>query len=89
MSDRIKQIDEKMAQLKARRERELSKIKAAARASDNRRKSILGGWLLANDPAKVAEIVSQLKRDQDRRAFDLEPLPQEKKPATESADKAA
>ncbi len=89
MSDRIKQIDEKMAQLKARRERELSKIKAAARASDNRRKSILGGWLLANDPAKVAEIVQSLKRDQDRRAFDLDPLTKAPESAAGTESKAA
>jgi hypothetical protein len=30
---------------------------------------ILGGWLLANEPQKVAQIVAGLSREQDKKAF--------------------
>lgn len=61
--DRAKQALLKVRALRAERNLEQRRL-------DARRKSILGGWLIAHRPELVSEIVSRhLPRDQDREAF--------------------
>ena len=46
----------------------------AQRALESRKKTIVGGYLLAHDPKMFEKIVSKLTRPQDRAAFNLPPL---------------
>jgi hypothetical protein len=82
---RIGLIDERLARLRAERERLLARTNRAERKRDTRRKIVLGGTVLAaveheGLPAlrTHAELISwldrQLEREQDRRAFEL-PVP--------------
>lgn len=54
-------------------ENRLRALKQAAKREDarlaNKRKIIVGGWLMANRPDLVQQVVKLLKRDQDRAAF--------------------
>lgn len=47
---------------------------AAQRALESRKKTIVGGYLLAHDPKMFDKIVSKLTRPQDRAVFNLPPL---------------
>ena len=70
----LEKLDQKIEQLRARRTAIVQKETGEQRKLRNRRASILGGWLMANDPARVAEIVAALQRPQDIAAFsDLAP----------------
>jgi hypothetical protein len=82
---RIDLIDERLARLRAERERLLARTNRAERKRDTRRKIVLGGTVLAaveheGVPAlrTHAELIRwldrQLEREQDRRAFEL-PVP--------------
>lgn len=68
-AERIKQAEERAAraflQLKA------LKVEAVGeqRRLDARRKAIIGGWLMANKPELVSQIVMAFKRDQDTAVF--------------------
>lgn len=68
LDDRIKQLADRRALIVSRETTEQRKLR-------NRKCAILGGWLLANDVTRVAEIVASLARAQDRAVFGLEPLP--------------
>ena len=68
---RIAELDKKMAQLKIRREKLALAESVQLRKSENKRKIILGAWLLHNDKTMVETIKSKLTRPQDRKAFDL------------------
>lgn len=72
---RIAELDKKLAQLKARREKLALAETSQLRKLENKQKIILGGWLLQNDKAMVELIKERLTRTQDRKAFDLPPLP--------------
>ena len=72
---RIAELDKKLAQLKARREKLALAETSQLRKLENKQKIILGGWLLQNDKTMVELIKEKLTRAQDRKAFDLPPLP--------------
>lgn len=72
---RIAELDKRMAQLKAKREKLALAESAQARKLESKKKIILGAWLLQNDKVMVESIKSRLTRAQDRKAFDLPPLP--------------
>ena len=82
---RIDLIDERLARLRAERERLLARTTRVERKRDTRRKIVIGGTVLAaveheGLPAlrTHADLIRwldrQLEREQDRRAFDL-PVP--------------
>jgi hypothetical protein len=62
-------IEEKIKQLKAQHAAILAKTNKSERAKRTRQAVILGGWLMANEPQKVAQIVAGLSREQDKKAF--------------------
>jgi pantothenate kinase-related protein Tda10 len=62
-------IEEKIKQLKAQHAAILAKTNKSERAKRTRQAVILGGWLMANEPQKVAQIVASLTREQDKKAF--------------------
>jgi hypothetical protein len=62
-------IEEKIKQLKVQHAAILAKTNKSERAKRTRQAVILGGWLLANEPQKVAQIVAGLSREQDKKAF--------------------
>lgn len=72
MPRNIQEIDKAIEQLKAQRQQAVAKQVELKRASETRRKTIIGGWLMANEPATVERIVQSLTRLQDRRAFGLD-----------------
>lgn len=74
MARTVADIDKEIEQLRARRATLVAKESDAERRIRTRQAAILGGWLLANDPALVETIKNKLTRDQDRNAFGLEPL---------------
>lgn len=69
---KLLEIDKKLAELKALRQKVASQEALSARRQRTQRCVILGAWLLANDPSKVAQIVGQLSRSQDRRVFGMQ-----------------
>jgi hypothetical protein len=71
MARTVVEIDKQIEQLKAYRQKLAVHEAQKKRASENRQKAIIGGWVMSNRPELVQEIVSQLKRPQDRRAFEL------------------
>jgi len=73
-SERLQDLDQKLSELLARKRAIESEQTAVERKALNHRKAILGGWLMANDPAAVERIKGQLRRPQDRSAFGLAPL---------------
>lgn len=79
---RLQQIDERLARLRAARERMAAQASRAERSRDTRRKIVLGGTVLAavdhegvpvlrNRIELIRWLDAQLERPQDRRAFDL------------------
>jgi hypothetical protein len=79
---RIEQIDERLARLRAERERLVARTNRVERKRDTRRKIVIGGTVLAaveheGLPAlrTHAELIrwldQQLEREQDRRVFEL------------------
>ena len=77
----VSDIDKAIEQLKALRAAKVAKESSEERRIRTRRAAILGGWLLANDPDQVELIKGKLVRDQDRKAFGLEPFRQRETPA--------
>lgn len=71
MARSVSEIDKQIEQLKAQRQKLAVHEAQKKRASENRQKSIIGGWVMSNRPELVQEIIGQLKRTQDRRAFEL------------------
>ncbi|MDP9124208.1 MAG: hypothetical protein M3N82_06360 [Pseudomonadota bacterium] len=71
---RLAEIDQKLAALLAEKRQLDSRRQAADRALRTRQIIIIGGWLLAHEPATFDRVKSQLTRDQDRAAFGLPPL---------------
>lgn len=65
----LEKLDKKIEQLRKRRLGIVQRETTEQRKLRNRRASILGGWLMANEPAKVAAIVAALQRPQDIAAF--------------------
>lgn len=78
MARTVVEIDKQIEQLKAHRQKLATHEAQKKRASENRQKAIIGGWVMSNKPELVQEIVSQLKRPQDRRAFELPDVTLEK-----------
>lgn len=70
----IAELDEVIKQYQKQKETILQRQKNAEREHSTRQKIVLGGWLLANDLALVEKVKAGLTRDQDRKAFGLEPL---------------
>lgn len=69
MPTRLDKLKEKQADLSKRIARLQARESAARRKLDERRKIILGGWLIKHRPDLVKHIADNLERDQDRRAF--------------------
>jgi len=83
---RVQSIDERLARLRAERDRLAARANQAERKRDTRRKIVIGGAVLAaldheGVPALLtrAELLlwldEQLSRPHDRAAFDLTPRP--------------
>ena len=85
MAKTINDLDKAIQQLKMQKEAILQKQKKDEREQSTRQKIILGSWLLANDPERVESIKAALTRDQDRTAFDLQPLDVKKTPVNAQA----
>jgi hypothetical protein len=66
---KLSQIDQKIEQLRALRQQVVSRDAMTARRQRTQRCVILGAWILANDSTMVEQIVGQLTREQDRKAF--------------------
>jgi hypothetical protein len=88
IEDKIKSASEKLEKLKADKRRKEARIKAlgskAARASDTRKKILLGAVVLANiaegklDKTMIYKLLADgLVRNPDRALFDLPALPPE------------
>ena len=75
----IEEIDQQMAQLKALREKITARQSQEKRKNETRKKIILGGFLIDNDPATVEKIIAQLIRPQDLRAFGISLSPASRK----------
>lgn len=71
MHQTIQDLDEKIAQLKARKAQLAAQKNAAERKSRLRKIIILGAWVLENKPSIVADCKVSLHRPQDRRAFGM------------------
>ena len=69
MGKTVAELDEKIRQLQAQKQRIAARDAAERRKRRNRQASILGGWLMVNDPQRVRQIVELLTRPQDRAAF--------------------
>lgn len=65
----LEKLDQRIEQLRNRRAVIVQKETGEQRKLRNRRASILGGWLMANEPEKVAAIIAKLQRPQDIAAF--------------------
>lgn len=74
MTSKLEAIDKRLAQLQVQRQKLQAQEARRARAKRAQQVAILGGWLMAHDPAMVEMIKASLKRRQDRAAFDLPPL---------------
>lgn len=74
----IEDYDKEIRQIQAQRDAIIQRQKKAEREQSTRQKIILGGWLVANDLERVESIKATLTRDQDRAAFDLQPLDDKK-----------
>jgi hypothetical protein len=80
MGRTVAELDEKIRQLQARKQKLAAREAAEARRRRTRQAAILGGWLMGNDPQRVREIVASLTRPQDRAAFDLAGPPEDPPP---------
>lgn len=65
----LEKIDQRLEQLRNRRAVIVQRETGEQRKLRNRRASILGGWIMANEPEKMAAIVAALQRPQDIAAF--------------------
>lgn len=74
MTSKLEAIDKRLAQLQVQRQKLQVQEAKRERARRAQQLAILGGWLMANDPAMVEMIKASLKRRQDRAAFGLPPL---------------
>jgi len=72
--ERLQAIEQKLAELLAKKRSIESEQTAAQRRERNHRCVILGAWLVANEPDQVERIKAQLSRAQDRAAFGLPPV---------------
>lgn len=64
----LKRINE----LKAQYTKLTARDNAKERAIRTRKAVILGTYLMQNEPAKVAEIIAKLTREQDKKAFSIQ-----------------
>lgn len=64
----LKRINE----LKAQYAKLTARDNAKERAIRTRKAVILGTYLMQNEPAKVAEIIAKLTREQDKKAFSIQ-----------------
>jgi hypothetical protein len=71
----LSHIEREIEQLQAKRAQLLAVKRQDDRKQRTRQAAILGGWLLAHDPATVQQILVALKRPQDRAAFGLDAPP--------------
>jgi len=72
--ERLQAIEQKLAELLAKKRSIESEQTAVQRRERNHRCVILGAWLVANEPDQVERIKAQLTRPQDRAAFGLPPV---------------
>jgi hypothetical protein len=70
----IEEINKAIKQMEAQRDAIFQRQKTVEREQSTRQKIIIGGWVLANDQELVEKVKNSLKRDQDRKAFGMEPL---------------
>lgn len=77
MATKIEEIEKRMAQLKEQHAAILAREAKKERAARDRQNIILGAWVRANRPEVMDQALAALTRNQDRRAFGLEPLPTE------------
>jgi hypothetical protein len=62
----------KINELKAQYAKLTARDNAKERAIRTRKAVILGTYLMQNEPVKVAEIISKLTREQDKKAFSIQ-----------------
>ncbi len=74
LTNDIEKIKLQQEKLKARYEQLLCKENAANRKRRDRQCYIIGAWIISNQPELAGAIPKELTRDQDRKAFGLEPL---------------
>lgn len=74
MTAKLAAIEKRLAQLQVQKQQLQAQEARRARAKRAQQLAILGGWLMANDPAMVEMIKRALTRKQDRAAFGLPPL---------------
>jgi vacuolar-type H+-ATPase subunit I/STV1 len=67
---KAQEIEKKIKQLKAQHAALKSKENKNERARKTRQTIIIGGWLMANEPEKVNQIIASLTREQDKKAFE-------------------
>jgi hypothetical protein len=66
---KVQLIEEKIKQLKAQKAAIDAKSSKSERAKRTRKAVIVGMWMMANEPQKVAQIAASLIREQDKKAF--------------------
>lgn len=81
MPKTVAEIDAEIQKLKAKKAQMVARETAEQRRARTRQAAILGGWLMANEPATVERIKSALTRPQDRKAFGLDELPGDQRAA--------
>ena len=72
MAQRIEDLDKRIEQLRARRQKLVARESVKARSLRTRQAVIIGTWIMGNRPELAEEVVRQLTRPQDRAAFGLE-----------------
>lgn len=71
----VEDIDKRIAQLKAVKDKITALKSVQKRKDETRQKIVLGGYLLRNEPLMVDRIKVTLTRDADRAVFGMPPLP--------------
>ena len=74
--DRKAALELKIKQLKAQHAKLMARENSIERAKRTRQAVIIGSWMMANDSVRVAQIIANLTRDQDKAAFDIGPATQ-------------
>lgn len=72
MPKSVSELDAEIEKLKARKAKLVARETSEQRKVRTRQAAILGGWLMAREPAAVERIKALLTRPQDRAAFGLE-----------------
>jgi hypothetical protein len=73
MSRNIEDLDKRIDQLRARRQKLVARESVKARSLRTRQAVIIGTWIMGNRPELAEEVVGQLTRPQDLQAFGRTP----------------